>query len=156
MYYLHKAETGEKLRNFLRQDSSDMLLLALHITSVIPPQPSSERARDHNTYPGAPIWCLCRVWLEHISRQGARSRVKQSFLSSEELFLSNEFGNCLASVLGSFPEARPGLSLILRGKHGFCFKKDLHWFWGKLLKHIFAFSLACRGHLRTGPSPTFQ
>ena len=102
MYYLRKAETGEKLRNFLRQDSSDMLLLALHITSVIPPQPSSERARDHNTYPGAPIWCLCRVWLEHISRQGARSRVKQSFLSSEELFLSNEFGNCLASVLGIY------------------------------------------------------
>ena len=68
MYYLHKAdetEAGEKLRNFLRQDSSDMLLLALHITSVIPPQPSSERARNHNAYPGAPIWRFCRVWLEH-------------------------------------------------------------------------------------------
>lgn len=112
MYYLHKAdetEAGEKLRNFLRQDSSDMLLLALHITSVIPPQPSSERARNHNAYPGAPIWRFCRVWLEHSSRQGARNRVKQSFPSSEELFLSSEFGICLASVLGSFPEARPGL-----------------------------------------------
>lgn len=61
MYYLRKAETGEKLRNFLRQDSSDMLWLALHITSVIPPQPSSDRAWDHNTYPGAPIWCLCSL-----------------------------------------------------------------------------------------------
>lgn len=158
MYYLRKAdetEAAEKLRSFLRQDSSDVLLLALHIISVTPPQPPSERARDHNTYPGAPIWRLCRVWLEQSSRQGARNRVKQSFLSSEELFLSGEFGNCLASVLGSFPEAKPGLSLILRGKHGFCIKKDLHWFWGKLLKHIFAFSLAWRGYPRTGPSPTF-
>lgn len=158
MYYLRKAdetEAGEKLRNFRRQDSSAMLLLALHITSVIPPQPPSERAWNHNTYPGAPIWHLCRVWLEHSSRQGARNCVKQSFPSSEELFLSSEFGICLASVLGSFPEARPGLSLILRGKHGFCIEKDLHWFWGKLLKHIFAFSLAWRGHPKTGPSSIF-
>ena len=79
MYYLHKAdetEAGKTLWNVLRQDSNDMLLLACHVVSVIPPQLSSEKSQNHSTYPGVPIWRHCRVWFEHSSRQGTRNHVK--------------------------------------------------------------------------------
>lgn len=73
MYYLRKAnetEAAEKLRSFLRQDSSDTLLLALHLISVTPPQAPSERARNHNTYPGAPFGVFAEFGLSTVQDKG--------------------------------------------------------------------------------------